>query len=203
MIARLQGKLISKKPDQIIIDVNGVGYEVFISEKSLTELPEIGDEVIFYIHTNVSETSFNLFGFLTELDKSIFRKLISISGIGPKLGLQILSGLSAHDLVHIVMNDDLGRLTQINGIGKKTASRIMIELKDKLANVSELDLKTVSESNQISSISSKNSKLEEASLALQSLGYQKNQIEKIISQINFDQNTSVEDIIKQGLKLVS
>jgi Holliday junction DNA helicase RuvA len=132
VIAHLRGKLIEKNPARIVVDVNGVGYEVFVPLTTFSALPDRGSEVFVDIHMHVREDIIALYGFSTPRERTIFEKLLSISGIGPKLAMTILSGGSVEDLVTAIKRSDLARLTAIPGVGKKTAERIIVELKDKL-----------------------------------------------------------------------
>ena len=132
MIAHLRGKLVEKGQARIVIDVNGVGYEVFVPLTTSSALPDRGTDVAVDIHTHVREDVIALYGFSTRHERSIFEKLMTISGIGPKLAITILSGGSVDDLVGAIKRSDLARLTAIPGVGKKTAERIVVELKDKL-----------------------------------------------------------------------
>ena len=132
MIAHLRGRLISKNPNQAIVDCGGVGYDVTISVATFSELPAEGVEASLYVHTHVREDQIALFGFVDTREKRLFEKLLSISGIGPKLAITILSGISAERLVAAIRGGDHGTLTRIPGIGKKTAERIVLEIKDKL-----------------------------------------------------------------------
>ena len=132
MIAHLRGKLIAKHPNQAIVETAGVGYEVTISVPTFSELPALGREVALFIHTHVREDAIALFGFLRAEEKQLFEKLISVSGIGPKLAITILSGMPTPDMVSAIRGNDIARLTRIPGIGKKTAERMVLELRDKL-----------------------------------------------------------------------
>jgi Holliday junction DNA helicase RuvA len=132
MIAHLRGRLISKKPNQAIVDCGGVGYDVTISVATFSELPAEGTEASLHIHTHVREDQISLFGFADTREKRLFEKLLTISGIGPKLAITVLSGISAERLVVAIRGGDHGTLTRIPGIGKKTAERIVLEIKDKL-----------------------------------------------------------------------
>lgn len=132
MIAHLRGILLEKHPNQAIVEAAGVGYDVAISISTYTALPDAGAEVQLRIYTNVREDAIQLFGFLHSAEKALFEKLISVSGIGPKLAITVLSGLSAPDLVRIIRAGDVALLTRVPGIGKKTAERIVLELRDKL-----------------------------------------------------------------------
>src|SRR5689334_5668982 len=136
MIALLRGTLLEKHPNQAIVDAGGVGYDVTIPVSTYTHLPEAGAEVKLCIHTHVREDALALFGFLTQDEKAIFEKLIGVSGIGPKLGVTILSGLAAPDLVNAIRRGEVERLVRIPGIGKKTAERMVLELRDKLPALS-------------------------------------------------------------------
>ena len=132
MIAHLRGRLISKHPNQAVVEAAGVGYDVTITVPTFSELPNEGAEVALHIHTHLREDAIALFGFLRPDEKRLFEKLIQVSGIGPKLAITILSGMSAADMVAAIKGNDVGRLTRIPGIGKKTAERMVLELRDKL-----------------------------------------------------------------------
>jgi holliday junction DNA helicase RuvA len=132
MIAHLRGTLLIKHPNVIVVDVNGVGYEVVIPVSAFSSLPEKGQPVELHIHTHVREDALALFGFLTAADKTLFEKLITVSGIGPKLAITTLSGLTAPDLVNAIRAGAIEQLVRIPGVGKKTAERMVLELRDKL-----------------------------------------------------------------------
>jgi len=132
MIAHLRGKLISKHPNQAIVEAGGVGYDVTITVPTFSDLPALGSEVALHIHTHVREDAIALFGFLRADEKQLFEKLITVSGIGPKLAITILSGMATADMVAAIRGNDFARLTRIPGIGKKTAERMCVELRDKL-----------------------------------------------------------------------
>src|SRR6516225_9658315 len=132
MIAHLRGKLISKHPNQAIVEAAGVGYEVNISIPTFSTLPALGMEVAMFIHTHVREDALSLFGFLRSEEKQLFEKLMSVSGIGPRLAITILSGMPADTMVAAIKGNNVASLTRIPGIGKKTAERMVLELRDKL-----------------------------------------------------------------------
>jgi Holliday junction DNA helicase RuvA len=132
MIAHLRGKLLVKHPNQAIVETAGVGYDVTISVSTFSDLPNAGSEVSLYIHTHVREDLIALYGFLRPAEKQFFEKLITVSGIGPKLAITILSGMPADEMAGAIRGNDIARLTRIPGIGKKTAERIVLELRDKL-----------------------------------------------------------------------
>ncbi len=135
MIAHLRGKLLAKHPNQAVVETAGVGYDVTISVPTFSDLPALGAEVALHIHTHVREDVIALYGFLRPSEKLLFEKLITVSGIGPKLAITILSGMAADEMVGAIRGNDVARLTRIPGIGKKTAERMVLELRDKLPEV--------------------------------------------------------------------
>ena len=135
MIASLSGRVLMILGDRVVVDVSGVGYEVFLATDALSRLPEKGNELFLFIHTQVREDAITLFGFLEEDEKEMFLILKSVSGIGPKLALGILSGIKISELCRAIAEKDVKRLTTLQGIGKKTAERICVELKDKVPSV--------------------------------------------------------------------
>jgi Holliday junction DNA helicase RuvA len=136
MIAHLRGVLLEKHPNQAIVETGGVGYDVAIPVSTFTHLPDVGTEVRLRIHTHVREDALSLYGFLTQDERALFEKLIDVSGIGPTLAVKILSGLAAPDLINYIRRGELDKLVRIPGIGKKTAERMVLELRDKLPAVS-------------------------------------------------------------------
>jgi Holliday junction DNA helicase RuvA len=135
VIAQLRGRIIEKHPNRIVVDVQGVGYEAHVPLSTFYQMGELGSEIVLRVHTHVREDTLALFGFLTSLEQQIFERLISVSGVGPKLALAVLSGIEPEDLVRAVRAADIARLTAIPGIGRKTAERISLELKDRLPEV--------------------------------------------------------------------
>jgi Holliday junction DNA helicase RuvA len=135
MIAFLRGRLLEKHPNRVIVDVQGVGYEVFVPVSSFFGMTEPGGEVALRVHTHVREDVIALFGFATSRELDLFERLIAVSGIGPKLALAVLSGIEADELVQAVQRGDVARLTMIPGVGKKTAERVVLELRDRLATL--------------------------------------------------------------------
>lgn len=136
MIARISGLLLYKSPTHVIVDAHGIGYRVFVPLTTYYELPETGQQVTLNIHTHVKQDAINLFGFDTQEAKDIFQLMISVSGIGPKLAMNILSGISAGELLRAVSQGNRGRLVSIPGVGKKMAERLILELKDRLVKLS-------------------------------------------------------------------
>lgn len=135
MIAHLRGRILEKHPNRIVVDVSGVGYDVAVPLSTFYGLGEAGVEIALRIHTHVREDVLALFGFATRLEQELFERLIGVSGIGPKLALAVLSGIEPEDLVAAIHRSDLGRLTAIPGVGKKTAERLVVELKDRLPRI--------------------------------------------------------------------
>ena len=194
MISYLRGKLIKKSPLLAVIDVNGVGYQAYISLPTYYGLPEPGGEVILNIHTHVREDEFKLYGFSSELEQKVFEKLISITKIGPKLALTILSGMSVGDFLRAVSNRDILRLSAIPGVGAKTAERLALEMKDKLK-----DLGKTSESEVLG----QTQEFEDALSALINLGYKRPQAEKSLKVAVSRGSQSLQDLIKDALKLLT
>jgi len=135
MIAFLRGRVLDKHPNRIVVDVNGVGYELYVPLSTYYDVGDVGSDISLRVHTHVREDALQLFGFLTSLEQLLFERLIAISGIGPKLAIAVLSGIDTRELVASVQRANVARLTRIPGIGKKTAERIVLELKDRLADV--------------------------------------------------------------------
>ena len=190
MIASLNGTVLTKRPEGIIVDVNGVGYQLSVPLCSLTDIPEPGETVFMHTYTHVREDALQLFGFLNEKDREVFTTLIGISGIGPKLGLAILSGMPAERFVEAVQNEDVTMLTTISGLGKKTASRLILELKGKLPSLDPGEASS-------SRVSQEES---DAISALVNLGYKKQFSEKAVETAVRNGAGSIEDIIREALK---
>jgi len=173
MIAHLRGRIVSKRPNQAVIDVSGVGYDVTISVPTFSELPNAGGEVSLHIHTHVREDALALYGFLRPQEKELFERLISVSGIGPKLAITVLSGMQAEKMVAAIRGNDIATLTRIPGIGKKTAERMVLELRDKLESFGVA-----------AAVVSRHSPMEEDVLsALTNLGYQRAAAERALSSL--------------------
>jgi holliday junction DNA helicase RuvA len=172
MIAHLRGTLLSKHPNQVVVETAGVGYEVNISVPTFSELPANGAEVALHIHTHVREDVIALYGFLRPAEKALFEKLMTVSGIGAKLAITILSGMAADDMAAAIRGNDLARLTKIPGIGKKTAERMVLELRDKLPPVSSAATPATPAMNAME---------EDVLSALTNLGYQRATAEKALA----------------------
>ena len=135
MIAHLRGRISEKQPNRVVVDVSGVGYDVFVPLSTFYVMGEPGSDIALRIHTHVREDALQLFGFMTALEQELFERLLGVSGIGPKVALAVLSGIEPKDLIRAIERGDLARLTAIPGVGKKTSERIVLELKDRLPRV--------------------------------------------------------------------
>ena len=191
MIASLKGIVQNKKPEGIIIDVNGVGYHVNIPLCNLGDIPEPGESVFLHTYTHVREDALQLFGFLSDEERKVFTTLLGISGIGPKLGLTILSGMPAERFIEAVHNEDISLLTTIPGLGKKTASRLVLELKGKLPSLTETPALQ------------KHSAADDAVSALTNLGYKRALAEKAVEAAVKNNASVIEDIIKESLNYLN
>jgi len=188
MIAHLRGKLISKHPNQAVVEAAGVGYEVNISIPTFSGLPALGSEVALFIHTHVREDALSLFGFLRPEDKQLFERLISVSGIGPKLAITILSGMETDAMVASIKGNNVASLTRIPGIGKKTAERMVLELRDKL------DAFGVPEAAAAASPVE-----EDVISALVNLGYQRGLVEKALGRVTKAPDESFDALFRKSL----
>lgn len=189
MIGRLTGTLLEKHPPQILVDVHGVGYEVDVPMSTFYNLPAVGDKVALYTHFSVREDAQQLFGFLSAKEREVFRTLIRISGVGPRLALSVLSGLNVDELAQAVAMQDGSRLTKIPGVGKKTAERLLLELKGKLADA----LPTVA--------GGPAHVAHDALNALMALGYSDREAAPALKQL--PEGLSLEESIRQALKLLA
>ncbi len=195
MIAHLRGRLIAKHPNQAIVDASGVGYEVNISIPTFSDLPALGAEVALFIHTHVREDALALFGFLRPEEKQLFEKLISVSGIGPKLAITILSGMQAEAMVAAIKGNNVALLTRIPGIGKKTAERMVLELRDKLPEAGPATTPAVPSLNAVE---------EDVLSALLNLGYQRAAAEKALSIAKRNAGTnSFDALFREALAALS
>jgi len=195
MISRLTGILAAKRAPQILIDCNGVGYEADVSMTTFYQLPEVGEQVSIWTHLVVKEDSHSLVGFNGESERRLFRQLIRINGVGPKLALAILSGIDDQQFALCVANADVAMLTRLPGVGKKTAERLIIEMRDKVeAPAGDSPLQQVAAAAQ--------SAVSEAVEALQALGYRAAEAEKMISraQQQDDAAASASQLIKKALQ---
>jgi Holliday junction DNA helicase RuvA len=188
MIAHLRGKLLSKHPNQAVVEAGGVGYEVNITIPTFSALPAAGSEVALFVHTHVREDALALFGFLKANEKQLFEKLLSVSGIGPKLAITILSGMPTDAMVAAIQGNNVAALTRIPGIGKKTAERMVLELRDKL------------DSFGVAPSAATASPVEEDVIsALINLGYQRPAAEKVMAHLGKTEGESFEVLFRRAL----
>lgn len=197
MIGRLHGKIIEKQPPEMLLDVQGVGYELLLPMTSFYNLPQIGEDTTIFTHLVVREDAHLLFGFSQKQDRTLFRELIKTNGVGPKLALAILSAMSVSQFASAVENEELAKLTKIPGIGRKTAERLLVELKGKFKGLSQTDLFIEQPHETIMTSSAEPS--DEARDALIALGYKPADAEKMIKKVNLVGATS-EQLIREALK---
>lgn len=199
MISYVRGELAAMEEEKVIVDVNGVGYGVYMPAQSMALLPAIGEEVRLHTYLNVREDAMQLFGFLTREDLKVFKLLIGVSGIGPKGGLNILSQLSPDELRFAVLANDAKTIASTPGIGKKTAEKLIIELKDKFS-VEDLLSQSTDVNQNITAPNSTNEVQAEAIQALVALGYGSTEAMKAVKRVNATEDTTVEELLKLALK---
>jgi holliday junction DNA helicase RuvA len=201
MIARIKGTLIHKSTTHIVVDTQGVGYRLFVPLTTFYELPELGSTVILYVHTQVKQDGISLFGFHSVVERDVFQLMITVSGVGPKLALNILSGVSAGELIDAISCGNLHRLVGIPGIGKKTAERIVLELKDKIVKLA-VDDRDTRGGDKLTPVELLK---DDALSALVNLGYKshvaKEALEKVIRMA--PAKLTLDLLLKDGLKILS
>jgi holliday junction DNA helicase RuvA len=202
MIAHLSGTLLSKTPNSVIVDVSGVGYEVNIPVSTFYELEDAGSNVKLRIYTHVKEDALQLYGFKTTRERELFINFISVSGIGPKLGIALLSGMSADELIASIKSNNLARLTLIPGVGKKTAERLIVDLREKMTAMSAAQIaEETGVRPEAEEITSADTVRAQALSGLTNLGYQRSAAEKAIdSALSEGGDISVESILKRSLR---
>ncbi len=201
MIGRLRGKLIATEPDRVLVEAgDGVGYEVLTAPRALMELPAVGAEVVLHVHTHVREDAITLYGFGTEADRRVFRVVQSVTGIGPKLALAVVGTVDPKALADAIARDDVAGLTRIPGLGKKTAARLCLELKDKLGKLlphpalsAALDETMPVEPPAV----------EDATAALAALGYNAREIKKALAAADPTPDDTVQTLLRRALKALS
>jgi len=198
VIAHLRGRLLEKHPNRVIVDVQGVGYDVHVPLSTFYELGEPGEEIALRIHTHVREDALLLYGFMTMLELRVFERLIGVSGIGPKLALAVLSGLEPNELVTAIRQGDVARLTGIPGIGKKTAERIGLELKDKMASLIPAETPATTENAAVETLRG------DVLSALTNLGYHRPLAERAVeSAMKIDASRGFESVLRHALRELS
>ena len=193
MIGQIKGIIIAKQAPDLLVDVQGIGYEVLVSLGTFFEIPEIGGAVTLHTHFVVREDAQLLFGFATLEERALFRQLIKVNGVGPKMALAILSGMSASEFALAVHNNDIATLVKLPGVGKKTAERLVIEMRDKvdIAQINDFGSATAGKHPDIK---------QEAESALTALGYKPQDAVKMISRVSDEEITSTEQVIRRALK---
>ena len=195
MIGHLKGKIISKSPPEVLLEVQGIGYEVLCPMSTIYELDNLSEDVLLFTHLSIKEDAHTLFGFITRDEKNVFRELIRVNGVGPKVALAILSNLSVHSLVDCISTEDADLLAKTPGIGKKTALKLIVELQDRLSKIELVGI--LANSTEIKQNSNPNSK--QAIEALQSLGFKAKEANRMVSKIE-DIELSTEQLIRLALQ---
>ena len=195
MIGQLKGKIISKSPPEVLLEVQGIGYEILCPMSTIYELDNLYDDVLLFTHLSIKEDAHTLFGFITKDEKNVFRELIRVNGVGPKVALAILSNLSVHSLVDCISTEDADLLAKTPGIGKKTALKLIVELQDRLSKIELVGI--LANSTEIKQNSNPNSK--QANEALQSLGFKAKEANRMVSKIE-DIELSTEQLIRLALQ---
>lgn len=196
MIGRLQGKVIEKQAPDLLVDVQGVGYEVLVSLNTFFDVPEVGAVVTLHTHFVVREDIQQLYGFTKLSERSLFRNLIKVNGVGPKMALAILSGMSANDFAVCVNNNDTATLVKLPGVGKKTAERLLIEMRDKIGDIDT----SGGDTGGNNSLSAQSDLAQEAESALIALGYKPADAAKIINRVADESVTDAGELIRLALK---
>ena len=195
MIGRLSGILLRKEPPALLVDVNGVGYELEAPMTTFYDLPAVGEKVTLFTHLVVREDAHLLYGFSREAQRRLFRGLLKVNGVGPRVALAVLSGLADDEFVHCVLSEDVARLTQVPGIGRKTAERLIVEMRDKLP---QLSAGSTPSAGQHARAAAKDP-VSEAMSALIALGYKPNEASRAVRAVP-SKDLSAEEIIRQALK---
>ncbi len=197
MIGKLRGIILEKQPPQLLLDVNGVGYEIDAPMSTFYHLPDIGQEVTLHTHFVVREDAHHLFGFFAKEERALFRTLLKVNGIGPRLALTILSSIDPNDFVRCVINNDTDTLVSVPGIGKKTAERLIIEMRDKVSTFSSATLPHATASQKENN--ARNQITQDAVSALIALGYKPQEASRAVSKVD-DPTLTSEEIIRRALR---
>jgi holliday junction DNA helicase RuvA len=197
MIGLLRGIILEKQPPQLLLDVNGVGYEIDAPMSTFYNLPDIGLEVTLYTHLSVREDAHHLYGFYRRDERSLFRTLLKINGVGPRLALTILSSMDPTEFVRCIVNNDADSLVRLPGVGKKTAERLLIEMRDKVSHLHQLA--PIAPTGKIPANTLRNQIIQDALSALVALGYKPQEASRVVSRVD-DGNISSEEIIRAALR---
>ena len=197
MIGLLRGIILEKQPPQLLLDVNGVGYEIDAPMSTFYNLPDVGQEVTLHTHFSVREDAHHLYGFYRRDERSLFRTLLKVNGVGPRLALTILSSMESADFVRCIVNNDAQSLVALPGVGKKTAERLLVEMRDKVSHLHQLAPVTLSEKTPANN--SRNQIIQDALSALVALGYKPQEASRVVSRVD-DGNISSEELIRAALR---
>jgi holliday junction DNA helicase RuvA len=202
MIAHLSGRLLSKEATSVVLDVAGVGYEVNIPFSTFYEVGDVGSNVELRIYTHVKEDALQLYGFKTVLERQLFINLLSVSGVGPKIGIALLSGMNADELVNSIKNNNLARLTAVPGVGRKTAERLVVDLREKMTALAATHVEEEAGARpEAPVVSAEDDVRSQALSGLLNLGYQRSAAEKAIdSALREDGEITVESVLRRGLR---
>ena len=201
MIALISGKIVHKGISHVIVDVHGVGYRIFIPLTTFYELPEAGQVITLHVHTNVKQDAINLFGFYTVQERDLFQLMISVSGIGPKMSMNILSGISAQELLRAISGGNVGKLVNIPGVGKKMAERLILELKEKVIKKMMMEeIPAADDQHQAGEII-----IEDALSALVNLGYKSNVAKDALDKVlrASEEELGMDQLLKNTLKILA
>ncbi len=198
MIGHLRGRVLDRQPPRLLLDVGGVGYEIEVPMSAWPALPQIGEETGLWIHQQIREDGQSLYGFAAQDERDLFRALIRVSGVGPKLGLSILSGMSAGEFVHVVREGQTARLVQVPGVGRKTAERLVLEMRDKLNSLPAF----ADGADACAGLPSATHLQDEAVQALVVLGYREQEAAKVVSRVE-EPHTDSAALIRAALKLAA
>ena len=202
MIGRLRGTLLAKHPPGLLLDVGGVGYELDAPMTTFYGLPDVGAEITLFTHLVVREDAHLLYGFATEQERLMFRTLIKVSGVGAKLALALLSGIAAREFAHTVQNNDIARLTKVPGVGRKTAERLIVEMRDRLSSLGLESAAHAPAAPTGGAVTMQSDAVKDAISALIALGYKPQEASRMVNGIDSKDKPS-EEIIRQALKSVS
>lgn len=203
MISFLRGDVAAVFPDQVIVDVGGVGFQVFVSVRDAADMPSVGEEVKIFTYMSVSEDAIRLYGFLSQDDLNVYRTIITVSGVGPKAGLGILGAMSANEVRFAVFSDDVKALSKAPGIGAKTAKKLILELKDKLKLEDAIALPGEDMASGTEAVSAViDAELADAVQALTALGYSNSEALRAVRKVKVTEQMQTQDILKQALKYI-
>ncbi len=204
MICQLRGILLEKAPPELVLDVNGVGYEVIAPMSTFYRLPEAGETVQLLTHLNIREDAHQLFGFYTSAERKLFRSLLKVNGVGPKLALAVLSSIEPDVFVQTVLNNDLATLVRLPGVGKKTAERLVIEMRDRLSDWYDSSLTTAMNNPAAGNLlNTTNAVIQEAINALTALGYKPQEAARAVAKTGLSADMGCEPMIRSALKLLA